>query len=68
MEILFISETMENKDIYYNYILNIRLNRKYFIYDGVKYKIELGHDILRLINHRKKINRTNQNYNRRHIK
>ena len=63
MTTLLITQSMENQNIYYDFIQQKKLKRKRYEYDGVKYDIILGGDILELINHRLKMSRLKSHYN-----
>ena len=50
--LLLITSSMDNNEIYIEYINNRKLNRKYFVYNDIKYQVKLGEDLLELIKHR----------------
>ena len=57
METLFITENMENQELY-NYYINLRkLNNEMLYYEGVKYKVVLGEDVKRLIKYKMYLSR-----------
>ena len=59
---IVVSSSMENTDFYNSFINNRKLDRKYYIFNGKKYNIILGQDILYLIKHRKYISLKNRKY------
>ena len=52
LPLLLITSSMNDNVIYTEYINNRKLNRKYFVYNSIKYQVILGEDILELIKHR----------------
>ena len=52
LPLILITSSMEDNEIYNQYINNRKLNRKYFVYNSIKYQVILGEDILELIKHK----------------
>ena len=52
IETILITSTMSDLDMYFSFINGRKLNRKFFVYQDVKYQVILGQDILELIKHK----------------
>ena len=64
MDTLTITATMENNELYLYFINCRKLNRQFITYEGIKYRVILGDDILGLIKHKSYI--SNKNRQTRH--
>ena len=52
METLTITATMENNELYLYFINGRKLQREFITYEGIKYRVVLGEDIIALIKHK----------------
>ena len=64
MDTLTITATMENNELYLYFINCRKLRREFITYEGIKYRVVLGEDIVGLIKHKAYI--SNQRRQLRH--